>query len=244
MPDQPGKAMQSVEGHSAMGISIQVHKSVRIFGDVYLGEPARIYADVLLDNTVIGAFSYIANRTILHYVSIGRYSSIGDNVSSLSDHPIGSLTTAPFPYEKVFLPPFDPEPMHSFDKLSKIEIGNDVWIGAGVKLMPGICIGDGAVIAAGAVVTKDVAPYQVVGGVPARVIKSRFSDAIIARLLELRWWDYEVMGKPIDWTAPEVALDWLEAEAAAGCLPRVDNRWFKISAREDGHHGDLVSSPL
>ncbi|MEZ8122597.1 CatB-related O-acetyltransferase [Vibrio splendidus] len=73
----------------------------------------------------------------------------------------------------------------------KIVIGNDVWMGANVILLPGIVIGDGAVIAAGAVVSKDVPPYAIVGGVPAKIIKHRFSDDIIEGLLDTQWWNWD-----------------------------------------------------
>jgi carbonic anhydrase/acetyltransferase-like protein (isoleucine patch superfamily) len=72
----------------------------------------------------------------------------------------------------------------------KIVIGNDVWIGYGAYLARGVTIGDGAVIAAHAVVTRDVAPYAVVGGVPAKLIRYRFVPTLIEALLQLRWWDY------------------------------------------------------
>jgi acetyltransferase-like isoleucine patch superfamily enzyme len=71
-----------------------------------------------------------------------------------------------------------------------VTIGNDVWIGSNVIIMSGVTIGDGAVLGAGSVVTSDVEPYTVVAGNPAKVIKKRFSDEVVARLLELRWWDW------------------------------------------------------
>lgn len=78
----------------------------------------------------------------------------------------------------------------AWDNKGDIVIGNDVWIGYEAVILAGVTIGDGAVIGARAVVTKDVAPYTVVGGVPARPVKKRFSDGTIQRLLELRWWDW------------------------------------------------------
>jgi virginiamycin A acetyltransferase len=71
-------------------------------------------------------------------------------------------------------------------------VGNDVWIGYEAVIMPGVKIGNGAVIAAKSVVTKDVPPYTVVGGNPARLIKQRFSDAEVAQLLEIKWWDWDI----------------------------------------------------
>ena len=78
----------------------------------------------------------------------------------------------------------------AWDHKGDIVIGNDVWIGYEAVIMAGVTIGDGAIIGARAVVTKDVPPYTIVGGVPARDIRRRFSDDVIARLLELKWWDW------------------------------------------------------
>jgi virginiamycin A acetyltransferase len=71
-------------------------------------------------------------------------------------------------------------------------VGNDVWIGYGSTVMPGVTIGDGAIVGSCSVVTKDVPPYAIVGGNPAKVIRYRFDEVTIARLLELRWWDWPI----------------------------------------------------
>lgn len=101
-----------------------------------------------------------------------------------------SLSSYPFP---LFFEEWELEKTRvseAWDNKGDIVIGNDVWIGYEAVILAGVTIGDGAVIGARAVVTKDVAPYTVVGGVPARPIKKRFLDGTIQRLLELRWWDW------------------------------------------------------
>ena len=101
-----------------------------------------------------------------------------------------SLSSYPFP---LFFEEWELEKTRvseAWDNKGDIVIGNDVWIGYEAVILAGVTIGDGAVIGARAVVTKDVAPYTVVGGVPARSVKKRFSDGTIQRLLELRWWDW------------------------------------------------------
>ena len=98
-------------------------------------------------------------------------------------------------------------------------IGNDVWVGANVTILKGVSIGDGAVIAAGAVVTKDVEPYAIVGGVPAKFRKYRFDKEIVRKLLELQWWNYTLESlEGIEFNEIETAIAQLEERKLSGVL--------------------------
>ena len=152
----------------------------------------------------IGMGSYIANNSIIRMTKIGKFCAIGDYVrTSLGRHPTKdfvSIHPAFFSLKKqasftfVTEQLFDEHKYIDFEKNYVVEIGNDVWIGNNVLIMDGIKISDGAIIAAGSIVTKDVGPYYIVGGVPAKIIRKRFSDHQINCLLEFKWWD-----RDIDW---------------------------------------------
>src|SRR5665811_2625453 len=126
----------------------------------------------------------------------------------IRDSPTGWLSTSPFQYNAARFGWSDAagdyealvSKKDSFRK-PQVVIGNDVWIGANATILRGVTIGDGAIIASGSVVTKDVAPYSVVGGVPARHIRFRFDEDTIAELLDLRWWRFspnDLSGVPFD----------------------------------------------
>ena len=139
------------------------------------------------------------NNVLYHYpinhdrLVIGKFCSIACGARFLfnsANHTMGSLSTYPFPlfFEEWGLDRTDVA--QAWDNKGDIVIGNDVWIGYEAVIMAGVTIGDGAVIGARAVVTKDVPPYTIVGGVPARPIRLRFLQQTVDALLELAWWDW------------------------------------------------------
>jgi virginiamycin A acetyltransferase len=124
---------------------------------------------------------------------IGKYCSVACGTRFImngANHKMDSFTTFPFPVvaEDWGL---DMGTEEAWDQEGDTVIGNDVWIGYESIIMPGIHIGDGAIIAARSLVTKDVPPYTIVGGAPAKAIKKRFSDEVIKILLEIKWWDWD-----------------------------------------------------
>ena len=139
------------------------------------------------------------NNVLYHYpvnhdrLVIGRFCSIACGAKFLftsANHTLKSLSTYPFPifFEEWGL---DVEDITTaWDNKGDIVIGNDVWIGYEAVIFSGVTIGDGAVIGTRAVVTKDVPPYTIVGGVPAKAIRRRFPDETISRLLDLKWWNW------------------------------------------------------
>lgn len=143
----------------------------------------------------MGYGSYLGDNTKL-YANIGRFTSIAPGVEcNIGFHPYTYpfATTSPFFYNSIRKKTFATQSIF-IDVKKRIEIGNDCWIGQNSFLAGGIVIGDGAVILAGAYVVKDVPPYAIVGGVPAKIIKYRYDEDTIYKLLEIKWWN-----QPIKW---------------------------------------------
>ena len=149
----------------------------------------------------LGSFTYSWSPYGDCVESIGRFCSIAADVHfGLGAHPLDWVTTSNCSWDPnfwnkgllnpaCFWPPYD-APIKNEPNEGAIRVGNDVWIGQRAMIKPGVIIGDGAVIGANAIVTKDVAPYSVVGGVPAKIIKLRFTEAIIEELMQIEWWNY------------------------------------------------------
>lgn len=143
------------------------------------------------------------NNVLYHYpqcnhdkLKIGKFCSIACGakfIFNAANHKLDSLSTYPFPifFEEWQLPVDVNSISQAWDNHGDIIIGNDVWIGYEAVIMSGVKIGDGAIIATRAVVTKDVEPYTIVGGIPAKEIRKRFDDETISKLEEMCWWDWD-----------------------------------------------------
>lgn len=154
-----------------------------------------MYNDFVNDPT-----EFEKNNILYHYpinhdrLNIGSFCSIACGAKFIftsANHSLGSLSTYPFP---IFFEEWGLDAKNitdAWDNKGDITVGNDVWIGYEAVILSGVTIGDGAIIGARAVVTKDVPPYTIVGGVPAKPIRRRFSDEVVEQLQLLRWWDWD-----------------------------------------------------
>ena len=157
-----------------------------------LGKKSVVFANTILINSVLDDYSYIQKNSEIINTKIGKFCSIASDVKiNLANHPVSLVSTHPAFYDKVQPLPkfFTSKQMRKEEIISRTIIQSDVWIGQGVMIKPSITIGVGAVIGAGAVVTKDVEPYSIVVGVPARHIKYRFEKDIREKLLASKWWE-------------------------------------------------------
>lgn len=179
-----------------------IEANVQMDRNTFLEGGNRIASGVDIQASQIGYGSYIAGNTNMRKVTIGRYYSLADNIDIIAGHhPVsqyisthpcfysaGNGSTIPFVTEggKEY---FEPYKYVDHENKYFVSIGNDVWIGRNAQIMEGVTVGDGAIIGAGALVVKDVEPYSVYGGVPARKIKMRFTDQQIEMLLKFKWWE-------------------------------------------------------
>lgn len=154
------------------------------------GKYLTLYEHVSILDSRIGNYVYVSPHSMVSKATIGSYCSIGPRVTiGLGKHPTDFVSTFPafFSTQQQCQVSFTDKDYYT--EHESIVIGNDVWIGAGSIILDGVTIGDGAIVAAGSVVSKDIAPYTIVGGIPAKPIKMRFDDAKIQELLMLKWWD-------------------------------------------------------
>lgn len=156
-----------------------------------------VYKFSRLRNSELGDFSYVARNCQIYNTKIGKYSCIGPNVNTgMGAHPASVFVSS----HPLFYSTLGQSSglviveKNLFDEFPLTEIGNDVWIGNNVTIKYGVTIGNGAIIGSGAVVTKDIEPYSIVGGVPAKIIKYRFTAEQIDFLQKFKWWD-----KDLEW---------------------------------------------
>ncbi len=159
-----------------------------------LGRYTEVAERCRISEAVLGDYSYIMQDGAVWCATIGKFANIAAAVRiNATNHPVWRPTLHHFTYRAGDY--WDGE-RHEDDFFAwrrdhAVTIGHDVWIGHGATILPGVTVGDGAVIGAGAVVSRDVAPYTIVGGVPARPIRPRFSAEIADRYRRLAWWDWD-----------------------------------------------------
>ncbi|MCU1717473.1 CatB-related O-acetyltransferase [Pseudomonas sp. 5P_3.1_Bac2] len=201
------KAIRKFGGKVANGpLAFSKKAQVSLEQQVFLGQ-VRIESPALS----IGAHTYIRSESHLQLVqSIGRFCSIGQGCmlgQDRNNHPTDWVSSHPFQYEGNSLVY---APTHSY-----CQIGHDVWIGHGATVLSGVNVGTGAIIGTQAMVTRDVPPYAIVGGNPAKIIRYRHSEALIERLLRSHWWEFDLaLLRSLPLNQPEAFLDALEQSQA------------------------------
>lgn len=181
--------------HCGRGVSVGDDTTIErcILGD-YVAINRRSY----INDSEIGCFSYTGINTTMNFTFMGKFCSVARNVDIGGfDHDYHKVTTMPMFRFQQMLNGTKPQTKHE----DLCMIGNDVWIAAGAQVLHKVKIGDGAVVGGGAVVTKDVPPYAIVAGVPAKIIKYRFPEKYIEKLLEIKWWDWplDIILQNIEW---------------------------------------------
>ncbi|MBR0938752.1 DapH/DapD/GlmU-related protein [Bradyrhizobium jicamae] len=180
-----------------------------------IGKSCEILDQSAVEYSELGDFSYLGPGCMVADAQIGKFCAIAAQVRiGAPNHPIDRPSLHRFTYCPEYYSATAERDRAFFANRrdDRVVIGNDVWIGHAVIVLPGVTVGDGAVLAAGAVVSRDVAPYTVVGGVPARQIRERFSREVAAQLARIAWWDwpFETMMARL----PEFQSDDIEAFCA------------------------------
>ncbi|WP_441764163.1 CatB-related O-acetyltransferase [Flavobacterium sp. W22_SRS_FK3] len=150
--------------------------------------------NAIVTNSNFGDYSYVAKNSYINNCEVGKFCCIGPNVQiGLGEHPVKDFVSVhPVFYSDTSRLGYLFSKESHFQEYHHSEIGNDVWIGANVIIRGGVIIGDGAIVASGSVVTKDVAAFSIVGGVPAKEIKSRFNENEVMFLKKYKWWDKDI----------------------------------------------------
>lgn len=167
------------------------HYGVNVDQDSSLGKYNVLFNNVHIHKSIIGDHTFLQKGASVHCATIGKFCSIAPGVVvGLGRHPTDHVSSHPAfysstqPLAKTF------SKSDIFQPFRKTKVGHDVWIGQNAMVVDGVTIGTGAVVAAGSVVTGNIEPYAIVGGIPAKTIRKRFKDSQIERLLESKWWHF------------------------------------------------------
>lgn len=214
------------ESEKVLGDQPRLHPGA-VVRDCRLGAWTEIGPGWSLLETDFGDYSFAAGTDgVIHYARVGKFCSFASHVViNPGDHPMDRVTQHHLTYRcrQFGLAPEDDPEFFAWRRALPCDIGHDVWIGHGAKVMAGVTIGTGAVIGAGAVVTRDVGPYEIAVGVPARTVRTRFTQDVVSRLLASAWWE---------WDRPTLETRWRDL-----CdLPRFLERYCRTGgvARDPG----------
>ena len=186
------------DGHTAtmatktLGEQPVFHEGVFIH-DCYFGAWTEVGPRCALVETTVDDYSYVVGDNQIIYTKIGKFSNIASHVRiNPGNHPMERVTLHHITYRrKMYGLGEDDADFFEWRRSHQCVIGHDTWLGHNVIVMPGVTVGTGAVVGSGAVVTKDVAPYMIVVGVPAKPLRPRFPEAIAEKLLQIAWWDWD-----------------------------------------------------
>lgn len=179
--------------HKKLSETPSVHETARVENST-LGRWTEIAENCRVSETVLGDYSYMMEGCMTWCADIGKFSNIAAYVRlNATHHPRDRPTLHHFTYRAsdYFNDAAYEEDFFAARRAKKVRIGHDTWLGHGSTVLPGVTVGDGAAVGSGAVVTKDVAPYTVVAGVPAKPIRERFDRKIAERYQALAWWDWD-----------------------------------------------------
>lgn len=187
------KYVNSSTAGKSLGRAPSVHAEARVTAST-LGAYTEVGARTKLLEVTLGDYSYFVNDSDIAYAEIGRFTSIAAHTRiNPGDHPMHRASQSHFTYRaSAYFEGEEDEPdFFDWRRNRKVEIGHDVWIGHGAIVLSRRKVGTGAIVGAGSVVTKDVPPYAIVAGNPARIIRMRFPDEVAQELLDLQWWNWD-----------------------------------------------------